>query len=55
MIEWPLAWLSLEVSAEAVEIELHPLPRPELAKRGSLYADVGWRAGRPEWRRVRIA
>jgi len=55
IIEWPLAWLSLELSAESVEIELRPLPRPELAARGNLYSDVRWRAGRPEWRRVRIA
>lgn len=55
VIEWPLAWLSLELSAERVEIELHPLPRPELAARGNLYSDVRWRAGRPEWRRIQIA
>lgn len=55
VIEWPLAWLSLDLSAEGVEIELQPIPRPELAQRGNLFADVRWRAGRPEWRRIRIA
>lgn len=55
VIEWPLAWLSLEVAADSVEIALQRIPRPELAARGNLFRDVRWRAGRPEWNRVRIA
>lgn len=55
VIEWPLAWLAVDVSVDEVTIELQRIPRPELAERGNLFANVAWRAGRPEWRRVRIA
>jgi Icc protein len=55
LILYPLAWLSLQLSSDSMELRLHRLPLPELAER-SRRAGSGqdWRAGRPEWQQIQI-
>jgi 3',5'-cyclic AMP phosphodiesterase CpdA len=50
LIEYPLAWVRLDLTADMVRMQLQQLPLPELCeasrKSGS---GQSWRAGRPEW------
>ena len=55
IIEYPLAWLQLTLSPEAVQVKTAPLPLPELA---DISLEVGedrrWRAGVPAWQEFSI-
>lgn len=55
VIEFPLAWLELQATGEEITLEMHSIPRPELVLRAARYGDVGWRAGKREWRKVQLA
>ena len=48
IIEYPLAWLQLDLLPDELQVQVHKLPLPELA---TLSRDTGqaWRAGQPEW------
>jgi 3',5'-cyclic AMP phosphodiesterase CpdA len=50
IIEYPLAWLALELTPGRLQIQLRRLPIPELAAI-SLHSGVGqgWRSGLPQW------
>lgn len=50
LIEYPLAWMRLDLTADRVRMRLQQLPLPELreASRDS-GSGQSWRAGRPEW------
>jgi len=56
LMEYPVAWLHLTLTQDALHMALRPLPLPELRQR-SLNAGEGqaWRAGRPEWEKMQIA
>jgi 3',5'-cyclic AMP phosphodiesterase CpdA len=49
VIEYPLAWLELNVHPGAVQCTLRRLPRRDLAELSRQRGDIDWRAGRPEW------
>lgn len=55
VIEFPLAWLELKATPNEIALEMHAIPRPELALRAARYGDVGWRAGKREWRKIVLA
>jgi len=50
IIEYPVAWMRLELSGPTANLSLQPLPLPAIAERSR---DSGkgqaWRKGRPEW------
>jgi 3',5'-cyclic AMP phosphodiesterase CpdA len=50
LIEYPVAWVRLDITAHAVRLRLQPLPLPEL-RSASQSSGEGqkWRAGREEW------
>lgn len=50
IIIYPMAWLQLDLSPEAIQVELKPLPLPELAELSRTKGEGhAWRAGQPEW------
>ena len=50
LIEYPLAWVRLDLSQVAVRLRLNRLPLPNLQEASRLSgAGQSWRAGRPEW------
>jgi 3',5'-cyclic AMP phosphodiesterase CpdA len=50
LIEYPLAWVRLDLSPEAVRMRLQQLPLPELRETSrESGSGQSWRAGRPEW------
>lgn len=49
VIEYPLAWLELELSSTAAQCKLCRLPLPHLAEVSRQSGEIDWRAGRPEW------
>lgn len=55
IIEYPLAWVQLELYPECVKVQLQRLPLPDLASLGG-YSGEGqlWRAGKPEWANLQI-
>jgi 3',5'-cyclic AMP phosphodiesterase CpdA len=55
LIEYPLAWLRLDLTATLLRMRLRQLPLPELLE-ASRTSGRGqeWRAGRPEWRDLTI-
>ena len=50
LIEYPLAWVRLDLTADAMRMRMQQLPLPEL-REASRESGSGqsWRAGRPEW------
>ncbi len=55
IIEYPVAWVRLTLTQNALHLALRPLPLADLRQR-SLNAGEGqaWRAGRPEWQEMQI-
>jgi len=55
IVEYPVGWLLLTLTATTLEIEMRVLPLPHLQKK-SLYSRGGqeWRAGKPEWQNFTI-
>lgn len=55
LIEYPLAWLQLTLTAASLSVALCPLPLPVLSSR-SCNSGSGqkWRSGRPEWHKLTI-
>lgn len=50
LIEYPLAWVRLDVTPRTVRMRLQRLPLPELREASRVSGDnQTWRAGRPEW------
>ena len=50
LIQFPLAWVRLDLSPAAVCMRLQPLPLPELRDLSRVSGSgQEWRAGRPEW------
>jgi 3',5'-cyclic AMP phosphodiesterase CpdA len=50
LIEYPLAWMRLDLSPAAVRLRLNRLPLPDLQEASRLSGTgQSWRAGRPEW------
>jgi hypothetical protein len=50
LIEYPLAWVRLDLSQAALRMRLNRLPLPDLQEASRLSGKgQGWRAGRPEW------
>lgn len=50
LIEYPLAWVRLDLSQSALRLRLNRLPLPDLLEASRLSGSgQGWRAGRPEW------
>lgn len=50
LIEYPLAWLRLDISKDNVRMRLIRLPLADLANKSRASgAGQSWRAGRPEW------
>lgn len=55
LIEYPVAWLSLELTPECLIGELQRLPLDELAEQSRCSGEgQSWRAGNPEWHQFRI-
>lgn len=55
VIEYPLAWVQLDLTPVDLQVALQKLPLPELAAISRDSGDgQGWRAGRPEWNKFRI-
>jgi Icc protein len=50
IIEYPLAWLQLDLSAGALQVTMKQLPLPNLARLSLKNSDEPWRAGQPDWR-----
>jgi hypothetical protein len=50
VIEYPMAWLELTLSADQVQVQMRRLPLPDLAQQSLQSGGGDWRAGRPEWR-----
>lgn len=55
IIEYPLGWLYLEMTANALQVSLQRLPLPELADLGG-HSGEGqmWRSGHLEWANLKI-
>lgn len=50
LIEYPLAWVRLDLDAALLRMRLRQLPLPELLEASRSSGDgQAWRAGRPEW------
>jgi hypothetical protein len=50
LIEYPLAWVRLDLSQTLLRMRLRQLPLPELQEASRVSgAGQAWRAGRPEW------
>ena len=56
LIEYPLSWLHLTITAERLSWTMRPLPLPALLERVRVNgSDQSWRAGEPAWRDMAIA
>jgi 3',5'-cyclic AMP phosphodiesterase CpdA len=56
LIEYPLAWVRLEIDATALRLQLCPLPLPALQDETCVSGTgQAWRAGRDGWRDMTIA
>ncbi|MEZ4612818.1 MAG: metallophosphoesterase [Caldilineaceae bacterium] len=56
LVEYPLAWLRLDMDATSLRLRLCPLPLPALLDvTCASGAGQGWRAGRPAWQDMTIA
>ena len=56
LVEYPLAWLRLDMDATTLRLRLCPLPLPALLDvTCASGAGQGWRAGRPAWQDMTIA
>jgi hypothetical protein len=55
LIEFPLAWVQLDLAPSLLRMRLRQLPLPEL-REASRASGSGqeWRAGRPEWQDLTI-
>ena len=50
LIEYPLAWVQIDLSTTLLRMRLRQLPLPELREASRTSGDgQAWRAGRPEW------
>lgn len=50
LIQYPVAWFELTLSAKALRVQLRSLPLPELVERARVSGDgQDWRTGKPEW------
>ncbi len=50
IIEYPVAWMRLELNGHRAALSLQPLPLPALAELSRGSGDgQGWRGGKPEW------
>ncbi len=50
LIEYPLAWVQLDLTSTLLRMRLRQLPLPELQEASRTSGDgQSWRAGRPEW------
>lgn len=55
IMEYPLAWLLLEVQDQRLTVSLQRLPLPDLAESSrTIGEDISWRAGKPEWETVEV-
>jgi 3',5'-cyclic AMP phosphodiesterase CpdA len=54
IIEYPMAWLELQLTADELWIQMHRLALPELAESSRQSGDIDWRAGRAEWQNFRF-
>jgi Icc protein len=54
LIEYPLAWLELDLRPGSVQCTLRRLPLHDLAELSCQSGAIDWRAGRPEWRNFTI-
>ena len=55
VIEYPAAWLLLEIEGGALRVEVRRLPISSTARNTMLHgSDQSWRDGRPEWQRFTI-
>ncbi len=49
IIEYPMAWLELQLTAAELKVTMQRLPLPELAESSRQSGEIDWRAGRAEW------
>ena len=55
LIEFPLAWMSLELTASQAQLHLQQLPLPELVQLSKQSGDgQAWRLGKPIWGDIEI-
>ncbi len=55
LIEYPLAWVQLDLDGTFLRMRLRQLPLPDLQEASRTSGGgQGWRAGRPEWRDLTI-
>ncbi len=55
VIEYPMAWLELALTEDALSIQVHRLPLPELAERSRQKGEIDWRAGLAEWQKFTLS
>jgi 3',5'-cyclic AMP phosphodiesterase CpdA len=55
VIEYPIAWLDLDLQPGVLHCTLRRLPLPELAEQSRQVNMTDWRAGRSEWENFTIA
>lgn len=54
VIEYPMAWLELTLTANQLQVQMRRLPLRDLAEQSLQSGGGDWRAGRPEWRNFTI-
>jgi len=54
IIQYPLAWLQLDLADHRLQVAMKRLPLPELAQRSLTAGEDAWRAGWPAWAEFEI-
>lgn len=49
LIQFPLGWLLLTLTAESLRVQYRPLPLPELSERSRAAEGSDWRGNNPDW------
>jgi hypothetical protein len=54
VIEYPMAWIQLDVGTEAAQLTMRRLPLADLAEQSRHSDNTCWRAGKPEWHSIML-
>jgi 3',5'-cyclic AMP phosphodiesterase CpdA len=55
VIEYPMAWIQLDVGTDAAHLTMRRLPLAELAELSRNSNNTDWRAGQPAWRNMTLS